>query len=195
MTDPRGDSGKESGDQNGVLLNRSKVCDSECVDNGRDKGVAMFNGKGLRQNRKRRMKGGRYKTTGNIWECTKRGLTNPVFFFFFWDRLLCVSGYRTPCSTSSSMYRPILCIVIVLPNRDTDQVCEGLCTTHQENPLFAFWCFFYFFGAFHEKCRKSMKKPSPLLARVLSKAVKKVHCFQKYSRSQKYIKVQPKNNK
>ena len=40
-----------------------------------------------------------------------------------------------------------------------------------------------------------MKKPSPPLARVLSKAVKKVYCFQKYSRSQKYMKVQPKNDK
>ena len=29
---------------------------------------------------------------------------------------------------------------------------------HQENPLFAFWCFFYFFYASHEECRKSMKK-------------------------------------
>jgi len=31
-----------------------------------------------------------------------------------------------------------------------------------------------------------MKKPSAPLARVLSEAVKKVYCFQKYSRSQKY---------
>ena len=46
-----------------------------------------------------------------------------------------------------------------------------------------------------EKAQKSTKKPSPPLARVLSEAVKKVYCFQKYFRSQKYIKVQPKNDK
>jgi len=50
---------------------------------------------------------------------------------------------------------------------------------HQENPSFAFWCFFCFFGAFHEKCGKSTKKPSAPLARVLSEAFKKVYCPQK----------------
>jgi len=51
---------------------------------------------------------------------------------------------------------------------------------HQEDPSFAFWCFFMLFLLFYEKSRKSMKKPSATLARVLSKGVKKVYCLQKY---------------
>ena len=55
--------------------------------------------------------------------------------------------------------------------------------------------FFMLFMKNVEKAPKRMNKPSPPLARVLSKAVKKVYCFQKYSRSQKYMKVQLKNDK
>jgi len=47
----------------------------------------------------------------------------------------------------------------------------------------AFSCFFYFF---HKKVEKAQKKSSAALARVLSKAVKKVYCLQKYFRSKNY---------
>jgi len=57
---------------------------------------------------------------------------------------------------------------------------------HQEDPSFAFLCFFMLFLLFYEKSRKSTKKPSATLARVLSEAVKKVYCLQKYFRSKKY---------
>ena len=49
---------------------------------------------------------------------------------------------------------------------------------HQENPYFtfcAFLCFFMLFHAFYKNFRKSTKKPSHLLARVLSEPVKKVN--------------------
>jgi len=51
---------------------------------------------------------------------------------------------------------------------------------HQENPYFtfcAFLCFFVLFHAFYKIFRKSTKKPSHLLARVLSEPVKKVNRF------------------
>src|SRR5260221_10559925 len=53
---------------------------------------------------------------------------------------------------------------------------------HQENPSFAFRafsCFFVLFRAFYQKNRKSTKKPSPLLARLLSELVKKANPFPK----------------
>src|SRR5260221_12419338 len=55
-------------------------------------------------------------------------------------------------------------------------------TVHQENPSFAFLafsCFFVLFRAFYQKNRKSTKKPSPLLARLLSELVKKANPFPK----------------
>jgi len=71
-------------------------------------------------------------------------------------------------------------------------------TSIRKTPCLLFGAFSTFFMLFMknvEKAQKSMKKPSPPLARMLSEAVKKVYCFQKYFRSQKYMKVQPKNDK
>ena len=50
---------------------------------------------------------------------------------------------------------------------------------HQENGSFTFFVLFVLFHAFLKKSRKSMKKPSPLLARVLFKLVRKVDHFSK----------------
>jgi hypothetical protein len=55
---------------------------------------------------------------------------------------------------------------------------------HQENVMFAFFVLFVLFLIFF---LKSMKKPSPLLARVLFKLVKKVDHFSKVPQHKKYM--------
>ena len=60
---------------------------------------------------------------------------------------------------------------------------------HQQNPSFTFCTFFFTFCAFYKKSTKSTKEPSPLLARVLSEALKKVDRLSKvfYLKKHMYI--------
>jgi len=53
---------------------------------------------------------------------------------------------------------------LVFQAKDNSSIfVHSLCTLHQENPKFTFHYFFVLFHTFFKKCRKSMKKPSPLL--------------------------------
>jgi len=60
-----------------------------------------------------------------------------------------------------------------------------VCLLHQENPYFTFRAF----SCFLRKFSKKLEKPSPLLARVLFKPVKKAIPLQKHCSSKKYKKV------
>ena len=60
---------------------------------------------------------------------------------------------------------------------------------HQENGSFTFFLLIMLFHTFQEKSRKSTKKPSPLLARVLSGLIKKVDRLSKVFWFKKYMHI------